>query len=387
MTIEQPDDIVYIGRFRPAHTAHIQTVERACLLARKRVIILVGSANQPRTTKNPWKWDEVSDMIYASLSDAAKQKVTILPLRDIIYNENKWNESVQEIVASVVDVGDNVKLIGHSKDETSYYLNAFPQWGDPIEIENIEDLHATDIRNAMFKNEDFDSTIGRYLPKGIHDYIKSFMLTEEYEKLVEEYEFDVRHERMWDTDLMLDYFLEQEKRNPKWEGSWDVVEAVVNTLRGAYRVAPYKPTFNTTDAVVVKSGHVLLVRRKHAPGKGLYAIPGGYLNPSEWSLDGAIRELKEETKIKEPPALLKSNARLNHVFEHPKRSIRGRIITRAYIIELPPNGPLPKVTAADDAKAAVWVPLSVFKKMEDQMFEDHFHIINTMIDKLSKENA
>ena len=386
MTNEQPDVIVYIGRFRPAHKAHIQTVERACLLAKKRVIILVGSANQPRTVKNPWKWNEVADMILASLSDSAKEKVTILPVRDIVYNENAWNQSVQEIVASVADEGDDIKLIGHTKDDTSYYLNAFPQWGEPIGIENIEDLHATDIRRAMFESEDFDSKIGLYLPKGIHEYIKSFMLTEEYEKLVSEFEFEKRHKRMWNTDLMLDYFLEQEKRNPQWEGSWDVVEAVVNTLRGSYRVAPYEPTFNTTDAIVVKAGHVLLVRRKHAPGKGLYAIPGGYLNPSEWSLDGALRELKEETKIKEPPALLRSNVKANHVFEHPERSIRGRIITRAYIIELPAGGPLSKVKAASDAGAVVWVPLSVFAKMEDQMFEDHWHIINSMIAKLDKVN-
>jgi len=136
--------------------------------------------------------------------------------------------------------------------------------------------------------------------------------------------------------------------------------------------------------IVVKSGHVLLIRRKHTPGKGLYAIPGGYLEEKEWSLDGALRELKEETKIKEPPNLLLSSVGANHVFEHPDRSIRGRVITRAYIIKLP-NGELSKITAADDAQRAMWVPLSVFAKMEDQMFEDHFHIINSMIAKLPKE--
>lgn len=379
----QADIIAYIGRFEPAHTAHIETIERAALIANKGVVILIGSANRPRDIKNPWKWDERADMIMASLTDRAKEKVVCLPLRDITYNDSAWEQSVQEIVASVADEDDVVKLIGYTKDETSYYLNAFPQW-DVIEMENIKDLHATDIRTAMFEDADFDTTIGPYLPPAIHDYIKSFMLTPEYDKLVEEYEFHQRHERAWDMDKMLDYFLEQESHNftPK---ELAAVENATKLLRSKYRVAPYKPTFNTSDMVVIKSGHVLLVRRGAMPGKGLYAMPGGYLNPSEWSKDGAVRELKEETKIKEPPAIIKSNIKADFVFEHPERSIRGRIITHAFICVLPSGGPLPKITGADDAEKAKWVPLSVFEKMEDQMFEDHYHIIKTLIGMLPKE--
>jgi len=384
----QPDVIVYIGRFQPAHKAHIETIQRAALLATKRVIILVGSANQPRTIKNPWKWDERADMIRASLTDSANEKVTILPVRDVYYNENLWNQRVQEIVDSVVDEDDVVKIIGYTKDETSYYIKSFPQW-DTIEIENIADLHATDIRTAMFESlGEFDGEISTHLPKGIHDYIQSFMLTPEHDKLVNEYQFQLSHDRMWDMNKMLDYYLDNELGHAEAQygtGAREIVESVIETLRNDYRVAPYEPSFNTTDAVVIKSGHVLLVRRKHYPGMGLYAIPGGYLNTKEWSLDGALRELKEETKIKEPPALLRSNVKANDVFEHPERSIRGRVITRAYIIELPTGGPLPKITAADDAEKAKWVPLSVFEKMEDQMFEDHYHIIKNLIAKLPKD--
>jgi bifunctional NMN adenylyltransferase/nudix hydrolase len=385
MTNEQPDIIGYIGRFQPAHKAHIETIERACMIARKRVVILVGSANQPRTIKNPWTWNERADMIYASLTPAAKEKVTILPLRDILYNDPAWEQSVQEIFASVADEDDTIKLIGYTKDETSYYMKAFPQWGDPIEMENIEDLHATDIRTAMFEDKDFDAEIGRYLPKGIHDYIKSFMLTTEYDKLVSEYEFKLYHDRMWNMDKRLDYFLEREL--PSFSaGERRAIEAATILLRNNYRVAPYEPTFNTTDMIVVKSGHILLVRRRAAPGLGLYAMPGGYLNPKEWSKDGALRELKEETKIKDVPAIIRSNIKADDVFEHPERSTRGRIITRAFISELPSGGPLPKITAADDAERAKWVPLSVFEKMEDQMFEDHYHIIKIMLARLPKEN-
>ncbi len=348
-------------------------------MANKRVIVLIGSANQPRTTKNPWKWHERADMIYAGLSEKAKEKVTILPLRDMI--ENEWIKNVQEIIASVVDENDVVNIIGHTKDKTSYYIDAFPQW-DTIEVENIDDLHATDIRTALFENNNFNEEIGRMLPAAIHDYIQSFMLTPEYESLIKEYQFNQFHERSWDMGKMLDYFEKKElDESNKWENDEGVVMAVLDRLREAYYVAPYKPSFNTVDMLVVQSGHILLVRRRAQPGRGLYAIPGGYLEHDEWSIDSALRELKEETKIKVAPEILRSNIKADDIFEDPNRSIRGRVITRAFIIELP-AGELPKVKGSNETDNVKWVPLSVFEKMEDQMFEDHYLIVKTMINRL-----
>ena len=378
------DSVMYIGRFQPAHNAHIETTIRALGMARQ-VIILVGSANQPRTIENPWKWYERGEMIHASLPKELRERVIILPIRDVMYNDSKWVRQVQEVVQPHINDEATNGIIGYSKDETSYYLKMFPQWKN-IEVDNIDDLHATDIRIALFENEDFDKNIGINLPKGIHDYLKSFMLTLEYEQLVREYEFQKVHDRMWDMDAMLDYFLEQEIG--KYGGSETdaglIVRDVVETLRKKYRVAPYKPYFNTVDVVVVQSGHVLLVRRRSEPGKGLYAMPGGYLMHKEWTMDGALRELKEETGIKVPVPVLKGNIKDSHVFEHPNRSLRGRIITHTYGIELP-AGELPKVKGGDDADKAKWVPLNVFEKMEDQMFEDHYHIIKQMLARLPEK--
>lgn len=374
--------MVYIGRFQPPHLAHIKIINKAAFLA-ERVIILVGSANQPRTIENPWTWQERKEMILASLDTSVDTNMNIVPVRDIVYNNPAWLEQVQEIVMEHSTGGERIGIIGYTKDETSFYLKSFPQW-KTVEVEIIDDLHATDVRREMFENENFNEEIGRKLPKGIHDYIKSFMLRPEYEKLVEEYQFQEYHDRMWDMDKMLDYFLEEELSayNGYECDAKQLVEEIVSMLRRKkYRVAPYKPYFNTVDCVVVQSGHVLLVRRRAAPGKGLYAMPGGYLNHKEWSIDGALRELREETKIKVPLPVLKGSIKDMHVFEHPKRSLRGRIITHTYIIELP-DGDLPKVKGSDDADKAKWIPLSVFKQMEDQMFEDHYHIINDMIAKL-----
>jgi bifunctional NMN adenylyltransferase/nudix hydrolase len=309
----------------------------------QNLLVLCGSANQPRTVKNPWTVSEVEKMIRDSLSDDHNHRLMVLPLRDIGYNDQAWVEQVQETVARVAGDG-TVGIIGHEKDDSSYYLKMFPQWS-LIPVDNINDINATDIRTeffgAMGDFTNFDTIVGEKLPEGIYDFLRAFALTDDYENLCREYEFLCNHTHMW-------------------------------------AAAPYPPTFITTDAVVVQSGHVLLVRRRAEPGKGLFAIPGGYLEQNERIIDGTIRELREETKIKVPDPVLRGSIKTTKVYDDPSRSPRGRIVTHASLIELPP-GELPKVKGSDDADKAKWIPLSVFARMEDQMFEDHFHIINDLL--------
>lgn len=349
--IKQADYIVFIGRMQPPHMAHIEIVWKA-LQEGKKAIILFGSANQPRTITNPWTWMERADMIRACFDEEYQDRLLFGALSDVVGN-TKWAKAVQDTVARIVtnDIArvetaePSIKLIGHKKDHTSFYLEMFPQWGS-ISVANIDDIHATDIRKHMFELNSLPKTGN--LPKSIHDYLEAFMNTSAFENLKEEYDFIKQYKKSW-------------------------------------KVAPHEPTFVTVDAIVVQSGHVLLVRRRATPGKGLWAISGGFLNPAERIEDAMIRELREETKIKVPEPVLRGSIQASKVYDNPSRSLRGRTITHAFIIELP-SGDLPKVKGSDDADKARWVPLSVFSKMEDQMFEDHFMIINDLIDKINNDS-
>src|SRR5690606_29370871 len=108
----------------------------------------------------------------------------------------------------------------------------------------------------------------------------------------------------------------------------------VRRYKKPWENVPHPVTFVTVDAVVECMGHVLVVKRKAQPGKGQIGLPGGFINPSERIEDACIRELKEETKIKVPPAKLYNSIARFDVFDHPQRSLRGRTITHAYYIEL-----------------------------------------------------
>jgi bifunctional NMN adenylyltransferase/nudix hydrolase len=140
----------------------------------------------------------------------------------------------------------------------------------------------------------------------------------------------------------------------------------------------YPPIFSTADAVVICSGHVLMIRRRAEPGRGLWALPGGYVNANTDKTveDAAIRELREETQIRVPAPVLRGSIVRSRVFDAIGRSPRGRIITHAFYIQLP-DGELPKVKGSDDAEKARWVPIA--EVQSEHCFEDHYEILQHFV--------
>ena len=55
-----------------------------------------------------------------------------------------------------------------------------------------------------------------------------------------------------------------------------------------------------TDA----AGRLLLIKRGHEPGKGLWSIPGGRVEPGETDDQAVIREVREETGLVVRPGRL-----------------------------------------------------------------------------------
>jgi len=344
------DFLVFIGRFQPFHKGHLAVIE-AGLQQAGHLIVLCGSSHQPRSTRNPWQWQEREQMLRASLPDAAQSRVLVAPLMDAPYNDEQWVRNVQATVNGLVAAhhrlphkAPRIGLIGHRKDHSSYYLNLFPQWGS-AQVENYAGINATALRSGFFaadaeQDPAYAQMALEQLPPSVSQWLQVFSATAACQELRDE-------------------------------------QAFVAKYRKAWAAAPYEPSFVTVDAVVVQSGHVLLVERKARPGKGLLALPGGFVDPHERIRDACLRELKEETRIKVPVPVLRGSIKRADVFDEPYRSARGRTITHAFYIELEPSSELPKVKGGDDARTAQWVPLGELDPV--QMFEDHYFIIQAMI--------
>ena len=328
------DTLVLIGRFQPIHNAHLEIIKRATALC-EQLVIITGSAAQPRTYKNPFTSAERAKMIkYAA--GGLSMFINIEENPDTIYNDQAWAVRVQALVAKHTKPGDKVGIIGHKKDDSTFYLDMFPQWGFE-NVELIEFLSAVNIRDLYFKRDVNMSFIKGVVPESTFNFLVEFKDSSEYEQIIREREFVINYKKQ-------------------------------------YASLPYPPIFSTADAVVIQSGHILLIKRRAEPGKGLWALPGGYVNAAtDKSVeDAAIRELREETLIKVPAPVLRGSIVRSKVFDAIDRSPRGRIITHAFFIRLP-DGELPKVKGSDDAEKARWVPIAEVRS--EECFEDHYEII------------
>lgn len=338
------DLLVFIGRFQPFHKGHQEVVERAFSLSRN-VLIIVGSAGKARSVRNPFTFEERKEMINSVFPDAIVESMS-----DSAYNDTQWVTNVQTVVKKVgIEVanagssfrnsgwGDlKIGLIGCEKDHTSYYLKLFPQW-DNEACEFVSPLNATAIRQMYFTgNLDRRWEADAIMPDEVFKFLQAFEVTAEYDRLAHETVYIEQYKKTWG------------------EGP-----------------------FLTADALVQASGNVLLIKRGKEYGHGLYALPGGFLGKNEKFFEGALRELKEETRLKVPLKVLKGSVVGSDIFDDPHRSERGRIVTRCFHFRLENELELPEVRGSDDAEWAGWVEFSSLN--EADFFEDHFHIIKKML--------
>lgn len=345
VVMKKYDYAVVIGRFQPIHVGHVGLIKSALEKA-QHVIVAIGSANAPRTPRNPFTYEERKALIRAEFPITVA--LDFVPIDDMLYNDGAWIDQVYYKINSVIlrqsqDPDEvDVALFGYEKDATSFYLRYFPQWHSEFS-EPVGKYNSTEIRELFYARA--LSGRGFFMPDQL-------------------YGVDLGIPK--NTLLFSEFKYQEALFNLAFE--WD--------FNRKYDPSKFPIFVTTVDSVVTTNNHVLLVTRKHYPGKGLLALPGGHVNPDETLEQAALRELREETSIDRSNRVLKSNIRARETFDNPQRSERGRVITTAFHIQLPDEDNLPKIKAGDDASKARWVPLSQIRK--DQMFEDHYDIIKKL---------
>lgn len=360
--------IVYIGRFQPVHNGHIATMKVALKQATKLVIV-IGSANTPRDYDNPWTASEREAMIRACFLPEENVCIDFVYAENRLYSNTFWARNVEEKVNEVVKgyklIKPSIGIIGNGKGDpkTAEYVNLFKKWERvPMHAVNhmgTEDpIHATKIRELMYAGQ--YKKVLALVPPPAYFRLEKLAQSEDFALVKAEYDFGVGYEKLF-----------------------------------AEKAQPFGFTNHyTADSVVIQSGHVLLVRRKNTPGKGLWALPGGHVNPTETAYQASLRELDEETKLKVPRKVLEGSMFCEKLFDHPDRSKRGRVtgpkartVDIAYGYKLDDAADLPKVKAGDDAAEVRWFTFAEIADMRGSLFEDHADIIEYMLARVPEERA
>jgi bifunctional NMN adenylyltransferase/nudix hydrolase len=308
---------VISGRFAPpvnADMAALEAVFRRCA----HVHIVVTGADRAPSTQMPWSAVTREEMIRAALGPLADRAV-FCHVRDHLYRPDLADTTACDAV------------MAQMPDEGGGLLGAESLSHPPAESEETETLRATFLREGP------DAVAGQ-APEAVLDILRAFAATPDYARLHEE-------------QLYID----------DYKKSWEA--------------APWPPIFVTCDTLIQHGRHLLLIKRGGQPGKGLWALPGGFVEADESLIQSAVREVAEETRLELSKVHIAEHLVASQVFDYPKRSARGRTITHAFHFRFP-EGPLPPVESADDAAGAHWVAIENLEAMRDQMFEDHADIID-----------
>ncbi len=335
------DYAVLIGRFQPFHLGHEKLFRHAASIA-KHIIIVMGSHNSPVSLRNPWNCLTRENFVRLSLSNVDSSNYTFCFVADSAYNFNDWLIRVQKQVTSITGKDATIAIVGHFKDETSFYLSYFPQWNLEHLPTQANGVSSTTIRKACF--EGCIATIKNLVSPAVYDELNKWINTAHFRDLLEEYRF-------------------------------------VQDFRQKWNNVPFTPTFVTAETVLVALGHVLIIKRKSNPGKGRYSLPGGFISQDETIEQTALRELKSVTGFVTDNEQLSGCIKMSQVFDHPARDLRARVITHVFMIELAVRT-LPGLAEQNVAEEVFWCPLHRLEELESNFFGDHAQIIRFFINRM-----
>jgi nicotinamide-nucleotide adenylyltransferase len=156
---------LFIGRFQPFHNGHLEVI-RSISQKSKRLIIVIGSAQESETFINPFSSSERRKMIELVLSAEGINNFCIAEVSDI--NDNaKWVNHVKEKLVMFTD--DHEFHHVHTGSELT--RNLFVEAGYKVEWipERIAGISASEIRLRILKDMPWEHLV----PRQAYDYILS----------------------------------------------------------------------------------------------------------------------------------------------------------------------------------------------------------------------
>lgn len=152
---------LYVGRFQPFHTGHIEAIKFA-LGKVEELIIVIGSAQYSFTLDNPFTAGERMAMIRRGLEEVGVEssKYQIVPVSDINIHA-LWVAHIKSLTPKFDLVFSNEPLTSRLFKEDGTTVESIPYFHRNV-------YSSTEIRKRMISNEDWTSL----MPKCVSNYIK-----------------------------------------------------------------------------------------------------------------------------------------------------------------------------------------------------------------------
>jgi bifunctional NMN adenylyltransferase/nudix hydrolase len=336
---------IYIGRFQPFHNGHRAVLNKIIENYSEEgdaFMFIVGSADQQNTIRNPLSVEQRLQIIDKEASVIIPNKYTYITdqINDSPYNYDLWIAELQRKINK--QINNNYKsyspiLIGN-ENVAQYGIRGGFRY---IIIQMQGETHGTLIRDNVRENG----------LSGINEYVSN-----ESMGLLEKFDFE---------GIVKSAFKRAEDYS-------------IDTR------SKYNSCYLTVDNIVIDGGKILLIKRKD---DGLYALPGGFMEPNETSIEAAKRELKEETSLEIGKNFLleKGPIVFDQPFRDPRSSSHINLVTHAYvwrrdidyksyyqdIFYFPAQA-----VSGDDANSVEWVSFTDIVALKPSMFHaDHKKII------------
>lgn len=325
-------NFVYIGRFQPIHNGHMAIIEKTIKMMKKNdsFTIIIGSADQERTIRNPLTVEERRKTLEIATEG---MPVKIDAINDSPYDYDEWIRQLAAKLFKDYSSFGNTTIIGmEGVEEYVKRLNDIVGKDACKSIVFTEQDTNTNIHSTKIR-ENADAWFNDlFMPTKVVDYLRSII-----------------------PDFV------------------DIIKSI-NKVADDYAKScnvKYNTCFMTVDNVVYTDDKILLIRRKD---NGKYAIPGGFAEPYQTMKQNALRELEEETSLTLNDVILdKEPILIDAPFRDPRSSKKVNLISMVYSwnCKNPDN-----VKAADDAADAMWVDFKEIENMKTSEFHaDHKKII------------
>lgn len=353
---------IFITRAQPFHNGHLE-VCRYVSENYKRLVVVVGSAFESPSIKNPLSLETRLNMVAAAL-EADGQTADIMYLGDSDYDYDEWLVRFGNLIRPL-EGEEQPTVVGFNRDHSSYYLEKTGFASDILREPLHHNLSASEIRKYLFEHMQTEAPLG------------VIAKTVEY------------------GDLPECYLKQAQKGNPKFitelsamAAEWAFIQEYKKKHGGKKDGGPleYPPTYVAGDATVYCNGCVLMILRGRNPGKDQYAVPGGFLTADKDASvqEASLRELVEETHINVSKPKLQSCITNQRVFDAIDRDPRGRFISHNFFYDLTPlfpHGTFPEVRADDDASQIFWIKVSDIDSIRTRCFTDHAHMVKWFLNR------